>query len=291
MIWLILSIVTSSLLYVIFKYFSIFRVNTLHAIIVNYLIASITGFIAYQGTVQTSEIVSSPWIWYSIILGALFICVFNVVALTSQINGVSVAAVASKMSLVIPVTFGIWLYEESLDWLKIIGIILALISVYLVTIKSKQELPLVKSYFILPVLLFIGSGTIDTVIKYAEKLHVPSGDEALFSAICFSMAFGIGLLVLIYEAIQGRFLQWKSVIAGVVLGIPNYFSIYFIIKSLKTDMESSVVFPINHVGTVLFAALLGVLIFKERLLPQNYWGILLAVMAIVCIAFAKASFP
>lgn len=288
MIWLGLSIATSSLLYVIFKYFGIFKVNTLHAIVVNYLVASITGFIAYQGTIKISEITDANWIWYSVLLGALFIFIFNVMALTSQKNGVSVAAVASKMSLVIPVVFGIWLYEESLGWLKIVGVILALASVYLVSVKAKDGLPLAKGYFILPLLLFLGSGTIDTVIKYAEKIHVPNGDEPLFSAVCFTLAFGIGILVLIYEAFNGRFLKWKSVVAGVLLGVPNYFSIYFIIKALKTDMESSVVFPINHVGTVLFAALLGFLIFKERLLPQNYWGILLAVVAIVCIAFAKA---
>jgi len=288
MIWLILSIATSSLLYVIFKYFGVLKVNTLHAIVVNYLIASITGFIAYQGTVQISEITNASWIWYSVFLGALFIIIFNVMALTSQKNGLSVAAVASKMSLVIPVVFGIWLYNESLGWLKIVGIIIALASVYLVSVRSKDGLPLQKGYFILPLLLFLGSGTIDTVLKYAEKMRVPDGEEPLFSAICFTMAFGIGILVLIYEAIYGRWLHWKSVVAGVALGVPNYFSIYFIIKALKTDLESSVLFPINHVGTVLFTALLGFVIFKERLLPQNYWGISLAVVAIVCIAFAKA---
>jgi drug/metabolite transporter (DMT)-like permease len=209
-------------------------------------------------------------------------------ALTSQKNGLSVAAVASKMSLVIPVVFGIWLYNESLGWLKILGIIIALASVYLVSVRSKDGLPLQKGYLILPLFLFLGSGTIDTTLKYAEKIHVPDGEEPLFSAICFTMAFGIGILVLIYEAVFGRWLHWKSLVAGVALGVPNYFSIYFIIKALKTDMESSVLFPINHVGTVLFTALLGFVIFKERLLPQNYWGILLAVAAIVCIAFAKA---
>jgi drug/metabolite transporter (DMT)-like permease len=288
MIWLILSIATSSLLYVIFKYFSVFKINTLHAIVVNYLVASITGFIAYQGTVQISEITDASWIWYSVFLGALFIIIFNVMALTSQKNGLSVAAVASKMSLVIPVVFGIWLYNESLSWLKILGIIIALTSVYLVSLRSKDGLPLQKGYFILPLLLFLGSGTIDTALKYAEKIHVPDGEEPLFSAICFTMAFGIGILVLIYEAVFGRWLHWRSLVAGVALGVPNYFSIYFIIKALKTDMESSVLFPINHVGTVLFTALLGFVIFKDRLLPQNYWGILLAVVAIVCIAFAKA---
>ncbi len=288
MIWLFLSIATSSLLYVIFKYFGIFKVNTLHAIVVNYVVASITGFIAYQGTFSTSSILDSSWIWYSIFLGSLFIIIFNVMALTSQKNGLSVAAVASKMSLVIPVIFGIWLYHESLGWLKMVGILIALASVYLVSLKSKDGLPLQKGYFILPLLLFLGSGTIDTVLKYAEKVHVPNGEEPLFSAVCFTMACAVGGLVLIYEAIQGRWLHWKSLVAGIALGVPNYFSIFFIIKALKTDMESSVIFPINHVGTVLFTALLGFVLFKERLLPQNYWGILLAVVAIVCIAFAKA---
>ena len=288
MIWLILSILTSSLLYVIFKYFGILKINTLHAIVVNYFVAAVTGFIAYQGDVQLTEIEESDWIWFAVILGTLFIIIFNVMALTSQKNGLSVAAVASKMSLVIPVIFGIWLYQESLGWLKILGVIIALISVYLTSLKSKDGLPFQKGYFILPIILFLGSGAIDTLLKYAEKLYVPNGDEPLFSAVCFVMACGIGALVLIYEAIQGRFLHWKSIVAGIVLGVPNYFSIYFIIKALKTDMESSVLFPINHVGTVLFTALLGYLMFKERLLPKNYWGILLAVVAIVCIAFAKA---
>ncbi len=288
MIWLFLSIATSSLLYVIFKYFGLFKINTLHAIVVNYLAAAITGLLAYQGTIRFEEVANSNWFWYTVILGTLFILIFNVMALTSQKNGLSVAAVASKMSLVIPVVFGIWLYQESMGWLKVLGIILALASVYLTSIKSKDGLPLHKGYFILPVLLFLGSGAIDTLIKYAERVHVSNGDEPLFSAVCFAMAFGIGLLVLLFEAINGRFLHWKSIVAGVVLGIPNYFSIYFIIKALKTDMESSVVFPINHVGTVLFTALLGYVLFNERLHRQNYYGILLAVVAIVCIAFAKA---
>lgn len=48
------------------------------------------------------------------------------------------------------------------------------------------------------------------------------------------------------------------------------------------------VYPINHVGTVLFTSLLGIVIFKEKLIPKNYIGIVVAIVAIVMIAFAKA---
>jgi drug/metabolite transporter (DMT)-like permease len=285
MIWLILSITTSSLLYVIFKYFEVFKVNTLHAIIINYIVACTTGFVAYGQVPDVSQIIRADWLFYALFLGTLFIFIFNIMALTSQKNGLSVAAVAGKMSLVIPVIAGLWLYEESITWMKIAGIVLALISVYLTSVKSKEGLKFRKSSLLFPLILFLGSGIIDTTIKYAEITHVSSGDESLFSAICFVMAFAIGVVVLIYEATQKRFINLRSITAGIVLGIPNYYSIYFIIKTLKNGMESSVVYPINHVGTVLFTSLLGILLFKEKLIPKNYIGIAVAIAAIVMIAF------
>lgn len=288
MIWLILSIATSSLLYVIFKYFQVFKVNTLHAIIINYVVACFTGLVAYGSVPNVESVKTAAWLPYSLILGALFIFMFNMMALTSQRNGLSVAAVASKMSLVIPVIAGIWMYNESLSILKVIGILLALVSVYLTSVKNKNNLRVNKKLLILPLILFLGSGIIDTTIKYAENTHVPDGEEPIFSAICFAMAFLVGIVLLIREATQKRFLNLRSVLAGLILGVPNYFSIYFLIKTLKAGLESSVVYPINHVGTVLLTSLLGILLFKEKLIPKNYIGILVAIIAIVMIAFAKA---
>ncbi len=288
MIWLVLSIATSSLLYVIFKSFGVYQVNTLHAIVINYVVAAITGFLFFQGEFSMHRLIDSSWLWLAVALGVLFIVIFNVMALTSQQNGLSVAAVASKMSLVIPSVFGVWLYQESMGWIKVVGVLIALTSVYLASLKSKGGLTIEKKNLVLPVLLFLGSGAIDTIIKYAEKNFVPNGDEPLFSAVCFTFAFAIGVLILLYEALNGRYLQIKSIVAGIILGVPNYFSIYFLIKALKNGMESSVFYPLNHVGTVLFTTLLGYLLFKERLLVKNYWGIALAVVAIIFIAFAKA---
>ena len=47
-------------------------------------------------------------------------------AITSQKNGVSVAAVAGKMAVIIPVLFGVLLYKEHLTPQKILGISFAL---------------------------------------------------------------------------------------------------------------------------------------------------------------------
>jgi multidrug transporter EmrE-like cation transporter len=288
MIWLILSIATSSLLYVIFKYFQVFKVNRLHAIVFNYVIACGTGIIAYRGTINSAQILEASWLPYAVFLGFLFIILFNVMALTSQKNGLSVAAVSSKMSLVIPVMAGYWLYDESLGWIKIVGIVLALASVFLTSVKSGGSFSITREYLLLPLLLFAGSGLIDVTLKYAETVHVPDGEEPLFSAVCFIVAFVIGIFVMSYEARQKRYLNKKSIIAGIILGVPNYFSIYFLIKALKTDMESSVIYPINHVGTVLLTSLFGIVFFKEKMGFKNYLGIVIAVIAIVLVALAEA---
>ncbi|GAK75758.1 integral membrane protein [Nonlabens ulvanivorans] len=92
MIWLVLSITVSSFLYVIFKYFEVFKINTLHAIIINYIVACITGFVAYGSVPNFEQIINADWLYYALFLGALFIFIFNIMALTSQKNGLSVAA-------------------------------------------------------------------------------------------------------------------------------------------------------------------------------------------------------
>ena len=61
-------------------------------------------------------------------------------AMTAQKNGVSVASVAGKMSVVVPVLFGVFLYNESVTFLKIIGILIALIAVYLASVKEEKRI-------------------------------------------------------------------------------------------------------------------------------------------------------
>jgi len=57
-------------------------------------------------------------------------------AMTAQKNGVSVASISGKMSVVVPVLFGVFLYNESASFFKVIGIGIALVAVYLSSVKE-----------------------------------------------------------------------------------------------------------------------------------------------------------
>lgn len=287
MIYLILSILISSGLFVIFKYFGIYKVDVLKAIFINYIIAFIMGFTFAERSFSVVEVPNQPWFFGAVFLGALFVSIFFIMAMTAQKNGVSVASVAGKMSVVIPVLFGVFLYNESVTFLKVIGIIIALIAVYLSSVKEKSTAKK-NAGLLLPILLFLGSGAIDTTLKFVEVTYVPKNDVSIFSGSLFGIAAIFALIILIGKAIKKREpFGIRNIIAGIVLGVPNYFSIIFLIKALQTEgFESSTLFTINNVGIVIVSTIIGILLFKEQFSTKNKIGVTLAILGIVIVALA-----
>lgn len=287
MIYLLLSILISTGLFVIFKYFGIYKADVLKAIFINYVVAFALGFGLSEQSFSIVEIPNQPWFLGALCLGILFVSVFFVMAKTAHENGVSVASVAGKMSVVIPVFFGVFLYNESVTFLKIIGIIIALVAVYLASVKENKSETKTGS-LLLPILLFLGSGAIDTSLKYIEVNYVPKNDVSIFSGSLFGIAASIAAVILIIKAIQKKeAFGIKNIIAGIVLGIPNYYSIIFLIKALQTEgFESSTLFTINNVGVVVASTLVGILLFKEQFSIKNKIGVGLAILGIVIVALA-----
>ncbi|MCK0147745.1 DMT family transporter [Arenibacter sp. F26102] len=281
-----LSVLFSSLIFVVFKLFDTYKVETLNAIIINYIVASTVGMMLYEKNIVLLEIPTKPWFLGTLVLGILFILVFNLMAATSQKSGVSVASVATKMSLVIPVIFGLLVYDEKLGVLKSIGIFLALAAVYFASVKERDIL-IKKNFLILPVLVFIGSGIIDTSIKYLEETLVPKEEFPLFSAVVFGSAAITGIIFIGIKSFKTRSTpNVTTAIGGIGLGILNYFSIYYLLRALQHEyLNSASVFTINNVAIVMFSTLLGVILFKERISIKNWMGITLAVISIFLVAF------
>ncbi len=286
MIPLLLSITASTLIFVVFKLFDRFRVHTFSGIVFNYITASICGFVAYEGSISAQDLVATSWFPFAAGLGALFIIVFNLMALTTQRSGLSVVSVATKMSVVVPIVFGLWYYKESLGLLKGLGIFFALIAVYLASVKGQGGVQISRNALILPLLVFLGSGVIDTSIKYLEDTYVGRNEVPIFSGTIFLSAAILGVLVIIIQSFRGNFhVTIKNVVGGIALGIPNYFSVYFLVQALRSGLfESSGIFTVNNVAIVMSSTLLGIIAFRERLTFKNWIGIILAIVSIILVA-------
>jgi drug/metabolite transporter (DMT)-like permease len=289
MIYLLLSILSSTGILIVFKLFKQFNIDRLQAIVVNYIVACICGFVAFNGPINLTSISQTQWFLPTLALGALFILIFNLMALTAQRAGLSVTSVATKMSLAIPILFGLLFYKESVNSLKIIGIVLALVAVYLTSTRERAGKHRIgASVLILPLLVFLGSGIIDTAIKYLEDAYVGIDEVPLFSSTVFGAAAVLGIVFLLIGKLRGnvRF-RARNIIGGIALGVPNYFSIYFLVQALRIpSMESSTVFTLNNVAIVLCSTLVGISLFKEKLSVKNWIGILLAIISILMVAIA-----
>lgn len=282
---LIWSIASSSLIFVVFKLFATYRVATFYAIVINYLTACCVGFLFFARPFPLAELPDRPWFWPAMAMGCLFIAVFNLMARTSQTMGVSVASVATKMSLVLPVLAGVLLYGELLSPYKLLGICIALAAVYFASLKGDVRRVGIRTLY-LPGLVFLGSGIIDTSIKYLQETRIPDNEFPVFSALIFGSAALTGTILMLVREPLSRFRpNGRNLLGGIALGIPNFFSIYFLLGALKSvGMPSAYLFTLNNVSIVVLTTLLGIILFRERLSGANWLGIGLGVSSILIIS-------
>jgi len=114
-----------------------------------------------------------------------------------------------------------------LSLIKVCGIGFAFLGVFLMA-YSKVEKTNAKSYTWMLFVLFVGSALLDVVLNYVQEYELKYLKSSIFCAIGFGIAGFFGLLVIAYQVFKGQQkINLKSVVSGVLLGIPNYFSIYF----------------------------------------------------------------
>ncbi len=292
MLYLIGSIVLTSYLTLAFKVCERYKVNIFQAIVFNYITCVITGSFVNGSFPVNATVMATPWFKWACVMGVLFVTIFNVIGFTAQKISIAVASVANKLSLIIPVILSVYLYNETVAGWKLAGVILALAAVVLTCYQTKQqeaqkEAGIKKWEYILPFALFIGSGLLDALINHVQKQYVTEENKNAYLISGFLSAAVIGsLLLLIQYSRRRQKFEVKHLLAGIIIGIPNYFSIWCLVRFLKqSPWQSSSSIPVNNMGIVLFSSVVAWLLFKERLSKINWAGIALSLIAIYLIAF------
>ncbi len=287
MLYLLLSVFFTTTVFLIIKEFNRFGVDNFQGIVVSYFVALTIGVFFSDVKPTYTFLMHSNWWFGALVISAIFISVFNIMAITAQKGGLSVMTVANKMSVVIPILAGILLYKEPLNVLKIAGILLALLGVFFTSLK-KGISTFSNQLWYLPFLIFIGSGVADAVINHMQRCYVSLQEFDVFTTSLFLFCGIIGVFICVVKLALGKLLiTTKSIVGGLVLGVPNYFSIYFLLKALsQPEYQTSFVFSVNNVSIVLCSVCLGVVFYKEKLSNYNYIGVVVSLLAIVLLYFA-----
>ena len=283
--YLITGIFCSSFLFTAFKLFEKYRVDSFKAIVFNYITAFLLAYMMSNGTV-VSALVMAEWRWLALLLGLIFIVSFNIMARSSQEAGVAISSVANKMSFVGPILFGIFILGEHYSILQNLGVVLAIVAVILSSGLGSQKLESKKLK--LPILLFFAGLAIDIILHIGETQYIKEGENLLFTGSTFGIAAVLGLIYMIIMSVKEKSTpKLRDIVGGILLGIPNFFSIFFFLSALeeseKAGWDSSKLFPMANLGIIVVNAFVGYFIFKEKLNRINYIGILLALLSIALI--------
>jgi drug/metabolite transporter (DMT)-like permease len=294
MLFLLLSILSSTGIFLIFRLIEKRGLKNFPIIVINYVTAALLAFALNSRTAAGPGHFPAAFYALAMFIGVLFILMFFVVARSSQKAGMAVTTIAGKMSVIFPILFSI-LYDvqDTISILKTLGIIVALAGVLLTIYKKRTQLP-EPAYIYLPVILFLGMGFIDSLVKLAQYEYISDANLSLFAAILFSISALSGLVASFFR--RGRFRSLfapRSLLWGALLGGVNFGSIFFLVKTLNFidpengAIDSSVVFGINNIGIVALSVILGMLIFQEKLSAVNKTGILICIIATILLAYAR----
>ena len=242
---------------------------------VNYLICSLLGA-AYAGFDLICPDISgfSTTVALGVVGGVLFLVSFMLLQWNTARNGIVLSSVFMKLGLLVPMTLSVLFFHEIPTWNQITGFCIALIAIVL--INANKENSKNRFRWELLVLLLMGGGA-DAMTKIFEVLG-PAALSNQFLFYIFAVALVLCAILVVYKKEHPGI---RELLFGAAIGIPNFFSSKFLLRSLA-DLPAVVVYPSFSIATMLTTTLVGVFFFKERL-QKLQWLALIAIVAALCL--------
>lgn len=283
MVYLILCTLGSTCNMLLIRYFREHKVSLPWIVALNYVVCVLCGgtsVVLVRGVPD-----APPWLLYSLFQGVLFAGNFYLLIVGTWFSGVGPTALASRLSVAIPVLCAVPLFGEHLGTLRVVGLVLTTVSLWLLVYKSgKGERP--KGWIGISLLptIFLLFGIQFVLLKYVEHFYLSKEAHSEYVAFsCFFAFLFASLVALFFKKKDAERLSLRgTILGGLLLGSVNYLTIYSLTRVLSLDgWDSSMVYPVYGVGVVMLGALAGVTLFKESLTRRQLMGLLTGILAVV----------
>lgn len=282
---IIISLICSVSVGILLKIAKRYEVTFMQIIGWNYVVALLLAWFLFTPDLQNltvnrtlSAIFSSLWV--------LLPLVFLIQAWSLHKVGIVKTDIAQRLSLFIPILASYFLFNETFTTYKIIGLILAFVAIFFTLDRAENNSTDSKKWQY-PLLVLLGFGVIDVLFKKIVSVSDIPFTTSLFVVFCG--AFVLAWLFNVYQIFtKKQQFSIRNLYWGIALGLLNFGNIYFYLRAHKELPENpSTVFATMNLGVIILGSLIGVLVFKERLNKKNYFGIALALIAVVLIVLSQ----
>ena len=283
MFYLLISVICSVTVAVIIKIAKQQSVNYLQLLVWNYPVALLLTFYVLKPEIITWKS-TLPWHLY-FPLGFLLPFIFICIAMSIRFSGIVKTEIAQRLSLFIPLIAAyLWMNETMLPN-KLIGIVVGLTAIIFSIGWNKPVGGAKTNMWIFPLLVFLGMGIIDVIFKNIAQLPGITYMSSLW--IVFTLSLGFAFLFLGYLLlVKKQKLDIYAIFYGAILGLFNFGNIVFYMKAhQELPNNPSIVFLSMNIGVIVLGALVGMMIFKEKLSIYNKIGVFLAIISVVLISY------
>lgn len=271
MLFLILAILSSSII-AIFMRISSNRVSAnLSMLAVNYLICVCLGAVyADFDPAASTQASFGITVLMGIVSGFLYLGGFVLFQHNTRKNGMVLSSIFMKLGLLVPVVMSVLLFKEAPTVSQIAGFLLAVFAIVLINLKKDCA---EKDFGPGLILMLLMCGGSDAMSKVFERIG-PSELSDFYLLCTFAVAFLLCVGLVLYKKEKPGV---QEILFGTLIGIPNFFSAKFLLGAL-TELPAVVVYPTFSVAALLTVTLSGVAIFRERL-SKTQWAALAAIIA------------
>lgn len=271
MLYLILAIMSSTMISVMMRLSSDKISANLSMLAVNYLICAVLGA-GYAGFVLWLP--AAPGfpltVGLGVLSGALYLSGFVMLQRSIRKNGIVLSSIFMKLGLLVPIGMSLLMFHEIPTFAQTAGFFIALCAIVMINLKKDAD---AKGFGLGLIALLLVGGGCDAMSKVFE-VYGPAKLSEQFLFYTFAVAF---LLCAGIAACSRERPGLRELMFGTLIGIPNFFSAKFLLLALGR-LPAVVVYPSFSVATLLCITLAGVAVFRERL-GKLQWAALAAIVA------------
>lgn len=272
MMYLVISIIASVAVSILLKISRRHQLVIMQMIGVNYLVAAVLMVLLYHPKFSAASDYYVHWPIFTV-LGIAMPLGFFFMAKAVANAGIIKADMAARLSLFLGILAAFFLFGETATTEKIIGIVLAFLSLFLMSGESTNS---PKGGYSWMLAVWLTYGAADITFKEVARTGLEFTSYLLIAFIVAAIVTWICVLV------KRQRLHLASLGVGVVLGALNFTNIYTYVRAhIALHNQTATVFTTMNVGVIIVSLIAGMLCFHEALSKRNWLGILVAIAAIV----------
>ena len=271
MLYLILAIMSSTMISVVMRLSSDKISANLSMLAVNYLICAVLGA-GYAGfdlwlPAATGFSLTGG---LGVLSGVLYLSGFVMLQRSIRKNGIVLSSIFMKLGLLVPIGMSLLMFHEIPTPAQILGFFIAVCAIVMINLKKDAD---AKGFGLGLIALLLVGGGCDAMSKVFE-VYGPANLSEQFLFYTFAVAFLLCAGIAAYGKERPGL---RELMFGTLIGIPNFFSAKFLLLALGR-LPAVVVYPSFSVATLLCITLAGVAVFRERL-GKLQWVALTAIVA------------